>query len=488
MTYAANEVTRQSAKPVELYRFTVAPAAVSDIYPPDTAPPGQLIVPNALSIGTWTTVRDEAQTTLSPTYPPSSPDSYVLHAGNYAEIWGAYHGPIGGGNAAIYLHGEIPAVDSGLEPSTVYVARVLSIKTDYSLGSYGTRIPAPYGDGNGFGDISETFNDLGDIDGEPGWGPTPTWQSRTFTTDVTGAFHIDCGFFNSLQVGAAEICFLWSVAVYNPDGQPENPGESSDLLTFPETAINLTSADETFVYQGETYVPDLILRDHFRLGSDGLAKAELDAAFERTSPIAPYVNTQHLTPSPIGVEVYRGHRDDIVAGTLTSAATLMVGHVLKADFEAERIVLSFAPTERYVARRIPRTLIQPQCNNFLYDTVCGVDPFAFSTTGTVTAIENQGLWVTIGGLETFAAGDLTYFQFGVVIGTTGRRSFIAAQNGDVLTLWKADPDLAVGSAVRVLAGCDRSTAVCKNRFNNLAQRRGFDLIPIRNPFTGGGLG
>lgn len=61
---------------------------------------------------------------------------------------------------------------------------------------------------------------------------------------------------------------------------------------------------------------------------------------------------------------------------------------------------------------------------------------------------------------------------------------IVGHTGINITLVSPMPSLVPGQAVRLYAGCDHSTTVCKNRFDNLANYGGFPWIPGKNPFTG----
>ncbi len=482
MTYAALEQSRESGKPAELYKFRMQASSIDDSFPPPPPAPGELVMDNVMLTASWTEQLPLFgwDPIIAASYPPVSPESYFLNVGGYIEVWAAYNGGLGGGNASMYYEGTV----TGLEPSHVYVLRVLGVHTNYSLGGLGTRIPAPYGDGNSFGDDSEDFNDplnpTGDTDG-PGWGPDPGYMDRTFTTDLTGEFKVHFGHFG-IQVATAEIAFLHGLWIYDP-AIPANPEESIDGVSFPGVEMNFTSADEIIVYNGDTYIPGLIVRDALQHSSDGIHKNQLSVDIERTMALAPFVNTQLPPIGPIECEVYRLNRDD-----LTEAATVFVGHVLRTELQKTTITLIMGATERYVTKKSPRALMQPRCGNFLGDEYCGINLVTFSTSGEITDVEESGRLLTITGLDTFVDGDLTYFVPGFIVSPSGRRYYITSQlTGDKVRLWKPSPELSAGTVVRVVAGCDGLTSTCKERFDNLENRRGFDLMVVRNPFTGGGL-
>ncbi len=51
-------------------------------------------------------------------------------------------------------------------------------------------------------------------------------------------------------------------------------------------------------------------------------------------------------------------------------------------------------------------------------------------------------------------------------------------DGDTITLWQPMADaIAVGDAFSVSAGCDKRFSTCRDRFDNIANFRGFPQMP-----------
>jgi len=61
---------------------------------------------------------------------------------------------------------------------------------------------------------------------------------------------------------------------------------------------------------------------------------------------------------------------------------------------------------------------------------------------------------------------------------------ITGHNSDVITLSAVPPGLAVGNAITLYSGCDRTLATCHSKFGNSENFGGFPLIPTKNPFGG----
>ena len=119
------------------------------------------------------------------------------------------------------------------------------------------------------------------------------------------------------------------------------------------------------------------------------------------------------------------------------------------------------------------------CDANLGDTRCGVnvnDPRYFAESAVLTA---DGLSLTVTGLDGFASD---WFSGGMLNWTgganIGRSMRVVAHAGSVLNL--AEPPVlpvAQGDAFRIIAGCDKSFATCKAKFDNGLNFRGFPHLP-----------
>ncbi|MBX3575847.1 MAG: DUF2163 domain-containing protein [Rhizobiaceae bacterium] len=157
-----------------------------------------------------------------------------------------------------------------------------------------------------------------------------------------------------------------------------------------------------------------------------------------------------------------------------------IGRIVRSDhrFVAEIGSLAGAldrPAGRYVRRT---------CDAELGDARCGfaLAVGAFVGTGTVTAVTGPGA-IHASGLGGYATG---WFSFGTIAwtggvnaGRTARVLQHAKKGSDVtLALWPGNwtaPE--PGDNFTVKAGCDKSFATCKAKFDNALNFRGFPHLP-----------
>jgi uncharacterized phage protein (TIGR02218 family) len=165
----------------------------------------------------------------------------------------------------------------------------------------------------------------------------------------------------------------------------------------------------------------------------------------------------------------------------------VLGEITVADgaFRAEALGLA-ALLNRPIGRSF-----QPACDATPGDARCGVDAAdpAFCAEGAV--VEAAGATLIAAGLDGHAAG---WFAGGALEwldgGNAGLRARVlhdaASHGGRALRLW-VEPGAAVaaGDRFRVIAGCDRTMACCRDKFRNLANFRGFPHMPGEDWLTAG---
>lgn len=140
-------------------------------------------------------------------------------------------------------------------------------------------------------------------------------------------------------------------------------------------------------------------------------------------------------------------------------------------------------------RSFAHRLSQPQgrvygrrCDAALGDNRCGVSLAAFRGTGTVVSVDGTGRMV-VAGLSAFGEGFFRQGKLTFVGGSNAGRSFDlddhAVQDGVAsLSFWlPLDVAPKAGDAFTVTAGCDKSFVVCKTKFANQLNFRGFPHVP-----------
>ncbi len=123
------------------------------------------------------------------------------------------------------------------------------------------------------------------------------------------------------------------------------------------------------------------------------------------------------------------------------------------------------------------------CPHALYDRSCRVNPDDFATSIEIASVVGN----TIFSDELTAKPD-GYFSGGFLSfagphGAIERRA-INIHAGNAVTLLGASDGLSDEMVVTAYPGCDRVTATCEGKFNNLANYGGIPHLPTKSPFDG----
>lgn len=124
-----------------------------------------------------------------------------------------------------------------------------------------------------------------------------------------------------------------------------------------------------------------------------------------------------------------------------------------------------------------------ECRADLGDSRCGIDLSTVTTTGTVVStLRDTLVTVTLAGTP-----DDGYYSFGVIKFTSGANIGInmevlqqqdAGGGMDRLTLALAMPfPVEAGDTFDLIAGCQKTPDICKNKFNNIVNYRGELFVP-----------
>lgn len=124
------------------------------------------------------------------------------------------------------------------------------------------------------------------------------------------------------------------------------------------------------------------------------------------------------------------------------------------------------------------------CECRLGEVKCGIDLSApaFKGTGTIAAVTSPGSFVVTGleGFQSgwFIAGNLTWTS-GANAGLEGHvKSHIGSTDVMSVELWLAPPvSVQPGDTFEVTAGCDKTAATCRAKFDNILNFRGFPHMP-----------
>ncbi len=124
---------------------------------------------------------------------------------------------------------------------------------------------------------------------------------------------------------------------------------------------------------------------------------------------------------------------------------------------------------------MPRNLFSPTCVHTLYDAGCGVVRGTFAASGTAGAGSTSNSINFSGALAQHSQGSLVFSSGS---NANVRATVKSVSVGSGLNLMYPLPFApATGDAFTVYAGCDHTQGTCQNRFNNLANFRGFPYVP-----------
>lgn len=154
--------------------------------------------------------------------------------------------------------------------------------------------------------------------------------------------------------------------------------------------------------------------------------------------------------------------------------------------EVSRGELAFSAELRGLAHALQQATgrtYQRLCDADVGDARCGVDLDApeFKGTGTVDSATDDRV-LTVSGLGAFESN---WFRFGKFLWTTGANAGRIAEvkahakaSTVTLSLWQRAPSpVEPGDGFSVTAGCDKTLATCKARFDNVTNFRGFPHMP-----------
>lgn len=243
----------------------------------------------------------------------------------------------------------------------------------------------------------------------------------------------------------------------------------------------VTSADEEAEYDGDTYTPVPIGRDEVESKGE-MTRENVKISFALDNEVARKWFLSSLD-FPLTVTIYSQNEDLETETEWKGRLASVAPNRTEIEFTFESVFTSL--------RRIGlRQRYQITCPHALYGKGCKLDKDDFDTAGTITDVTNAV--VTVPEAAGFADG---YFASGIFEDNQGNLRFIMSHVGSTLTLIRPMNALIdyvgnngyAGVTCRLFPGCDRSTTVCNDRFNNLDNHGGFPFIPGVNPFGGSSI-
>jgi uncharacterized phage protein (TIGR02218 family) len=134
----------------------------------------------------------------------------------------------------------------------------------------------------------------------------------------------------------------------------------------------------------------------------------------------------------------------------------------------------------------------PVCRAELGDARCKVDLAPLTLSGDIDSIQTQRRIFTTGaritGSPVAAAG---WYENGVLTMTSGSNEGFRIPvktddgTGEIELFYSLPYDLEIGDTYTLTPGCDKKRITCRDKYNNIVNRRAEDYIPGGNRLTAG---
>lgn len=258
--------------------------------------------------------------------------------------------------------------------------------------------------------------------------------------------------------------------------------EKSNSLSAPVELYLFEHGTDSYAYcndsrkflhvDGRVYEPLPINRTKIQRSSQDY-KNKLDIELPSNSAI-PLLFQGHLPAKHVYISVLVAQRDNPALSQESFS-----GEVIGCDFSNTTGTLHCAPSSGLLRRQMLRFGYQSQCNNHLYDDLCGLDITKFQKDSVVQAISENGT-----KLQLSYVGDSTeYYLAGLLSFDESDFRMITGVNISTREVTLISPiyGIEVGSNVKIAKGCDRSASACQG-FGNFDNFYGFLTIPNTNPF------
>lgn len=183
------------------------------------------------------------------------------------------------------------------------------------------------------------------------------------------------------------------------------------------------------------------------------------------------------------LEIFQVNYADLTQGTLK---------LRKGNLGEVRIARNvFVAELRGMMQRLQQAtgyLVMPACNADVGDDRCKVDLFPFTYVSTISSITSNSAFSSsaMSGLvaDNFFNGGKMTFTSGANDGLSMEVKGYSA-SGDFVLQQPMPFDLNNGDEFSVYAGCNKSLAHCRDKFNNVVNRRAFDFLPGINRIASG---
>lgn len=284
------------------------------------------------------------------------------------------------------------------------------------------------------------------------------------------------------QAHAGERCTTWALC-----WKLELDGETLRQTTH-DAAIDVSLSSDEYDLNG-TYESNLLPFQSSALQTStdlAVSNMEVDALLDAAGVTEEEILAGRLdnvwftlfmvnwrTPANSGIVFKRG----IVGNVRTFAQQLLKGELRGlSQFLAQTTMEAYGPV----------------CRAELGDARCKVDLAPLTITGDVDSISVQRRIFTTAGLDSGSPSlPANWYQYGTLTMTsganTGARVPVKSDDGvsEIELFYSLPYDLEIGDTYSLTPGCDKKRITCRDKFNNIVNRRAEDFIPGGNRLTAG---
>lgn len=250
-------------------------------------------------------------------------------------------------------------------------------------------------------------------------------------------------------------------------------GAPIELYSFecgvPELNFYYTTGYENVSHAGRTFIPAHVSRGTIDEVSAISAPQAVSIDVALDTDLARWYGIAHAPPT-LEVRIWRGHDG---SGDFRK---MFWGVSERFTVRNEMLSVSVKPfIQSLLHRKMATNRYAHQCQHTLFDNRCKVPRAAHTWETTVTAISDDGLYVTVAnqfvGNDELRIGDLTI---------NGEQRVILGNQDNVIKVRYPFTIIEVGMVAELSRGCNKLKQTCKNVYNNFHNFGGFPLIPDQN--------
>ena len=252
-------------------------------------------------------------------------------------------------------------------------------------------------------------------------------------------------------------------------------------ISYSGKTWHYTTNIENVTYEGNEYIAVAIQRGETEDNSDA-TKSDMEIKIGRDSDLGSLFKT---TPPSESITITIRQYHAFLGYQLPDKQTITVwkGRVTNVSWQGDELVLTAESVFSSLLRVGVTRKFSRQCTHALYGATCRVNRLNYSLEVTPTSIVGTVLSVNHGQNNGWFAGGYIKYR-NEETGATEYRQIIASTN-NTITLNAIPLGIKANKTlVTLFAGCDKTHATCKAKFNNIENYGGQPFIPIQNPFGG----